>query len=667
MTTVEIGNMYEDYILKILKEKYDNIWLTKDVPENIVKKCNFPMFKEQFTHDIGFDILGIKNEKITFIQCKNYSSSTICQHDLGGFHTFIVHTYNEINEYIVYYNGKLSNKILPYVSSNKLNIKYINIGFNNNISENINNLQFIPTDYQVEAYEKLKNNSRSILSMPCGMGKTYISYLLGQDYDNIIIFSHLKAHAIQILNTFKNYSNNKYNNILISSDVVRGNIKFELKNIISITYDSCKILNKNIDKLEKPFIIIDEFHNLSKNDLNGTTEIGNLIKSKHNILFVSATPKNNIFYKDMVIYEYKWKDAINNGYLSDYKIYYPEANILNNYCKNQFKKILNTNILEEEYCKAYNILYGLLKNNHKKCIIYCNTKIYCNKLKIAIEFVNLYFLLKINISILNSNISKKTRQLIINNFIDGPDVQIICNVHILDEAVNIPKCDSVYIISNSLNIIKIIQRACRCNRKIDNKIAGIYLWSDNINKIKDIIINTFNDNTRFIEMKYNFIHMLELLPNKLLTNDTSSLESLSNISFDNNIFKNKFTFMSLYNFLIKNKFYCVKFLDDFNVIVCDNYNSIYKSCIIPYNLLNKWIFPINNNEFINILNENFEKNIDYKICPVNKYLLSICTIKKICLSTPCKESFQLIHYFFNLEQSILSYKNYLIKELSIFK
>ena len=51
-------------------------------------------------------------------------------------------------------------------------------------------------------------------------------------------------------------------------------------------------------------------------------------------------------------------------------------------------------------------------------------------------------------------------------------LSFICAVHILDECIDIIECDSIYISYVSKNIIRTIQRMCRCLRK-DNKNKNI--------------------------------------------------------------------------------------------------------------------------------------------------------------------------------------------------
>jgi len=70
---------------------------------------------------------------------------------------------------------------------------------------------------------------------------------------------------------------------------------------------------------------------------------------------------------------------------------------------------------------------------------------------------------------LNCNTKKTIREKIIQNFKETTKIAILINVHILDEGINIPECDSVFITQPSDNMINIIQRMCRANRIIKNK------------------------------------------------------------------------------------------------------------------------------------------------------------------------------------------------------
>ena len=203
----------------------------------------------------------------------------------------------------------------------KRKINYINLPF---IKNNLI-LDFKPRDYQIEAYNVIKDGNKSLLSMPCGTGKTFVSFLLSLEYKNIIILSPLISTSEQLMTHYKNYSSckerirpkgyySKYDNInfiLVNCKAGRkiDNILLKNKNIISSTYDSCDIINKIISKLDNILIIIDECHNLTDNN----QEINDLIKTNNKILYMSATPNNNIIYDNK--YELTWDDAIKNKYI----------------------------------------------------------------------------------------------------------------------------------------------------------------------------------------------------------------------------------------------------------------------------------------------------------------------------------------------------------------
>jgi predicted helicase len=175
------GIEYEKYIYNLIKNKYESCWIWKDIPKPILLELKLINDITNSCDDIGCDILGKKfDNTYDYIQCKNYSTlgidNTISICDLSGFYNFIAE--NLISNAFVYYSGILSSQI----QLRKKNIKYINIPF---IKINHNNIE--PRDYQIEAYSLLNKCNRSILHMPCGTGKTLITYLISLEYDNIIL------------------------------------------------------------------------------------------------------------------------------------------------------------------------------------------------------------------------------------------------------------------------------------------------------------------------------------------------------------------------------------------------------------------------------------------------------------------------------------------------
>ena len=327
-TLLQQGTNYEIYVRDIIKDKYANCWLWKDIPNEILLELEFIKDIKNKCDDIGCDILAKNKDNIyEYIQCKNYSTlgidNTISICDLSGFYNFVAE--NDIKTPIVYYSGVLSSQI----HCRKKKIKYINLPY-----IKISNEDIKPRDYQIEAFNILDNANRSVLEMPCGTGKTLITYLISLKYANIILLSPLISTTEQLIKHYKYYYSKEKEPIsfnLISSQHSRNidNIKLYKKNIFGSTFDSSDVINKLLNKLTGSiFIVIDECHNLSNaNLIDNNNEINKLLVSNNKILFVSATPKNynnqynNIFGN--IKYTLKWDEAIKNKYICDYNFYYP--------------------------------------------------------------------------------------------------------------------------------------------------------------------------------------------------------------------------------------------------------------------------------------------------------------------------------------------------------
>lgn len=110
------------------------------------------------------------------------------------------------------------------------------------------------------------------------------------------------------------------------------------------------------------------------------------------------------------------------------------------------------------------MLKSMLFNGDKKCICYMTcvefTNIMCDILNWLSKLLNR----ELEYRQIDYTTKKTIREKIINNFKQTTKIAIIINVHILDEGINIPECDSVFITQPSNNMINIIQRMYRANR-----------------------------------------------------------------------------------------------------------------------------------------------------------------------------------------------------------
>lgn len=215
--------------------------------------------------------------------------------DLAGF--FFTMMNHPTKHGVVYY---LSHNIINNAINDK--ISYVKKIMKSEIEVNENKKQLY--DYQEDIISNylvphFKNNTRGILNMPCGTGKTIVSCHFANNYKHVIIISPLKQFAEQNMQRFKEYKPT-YDGLLIDSDGTRDIaeiITFIESNknreiLLSATFKSIDIIYQIIGFLGDHIIIVDEFHNLSRNNiLNEGDDFCRLLHSNHRILFLSTTPR----------------------------------------------------------------------------------------------------------------------------------------------------------------------------------------------------------------------------------------------------------------------------------------------------------------------------------------------------------------------------------------
>jgi len=508
-----------DYIINELGKP---AYLWSDTPENIlinvgiIKSHNQNRLirkdsKENLLKDTGIDIIQVDcntNLNCSLVQCKNGYKKGVTMNDLSGFMCWMA-VLDKLKGYI-YYTDKLSNPINNLPKSTRL--EYIKQKYLTNIKKDDNISKLKPFDYQIKAQENFikyfQDNIRGILSMPCGTGKTYTSYLISKNYKQIIIISPLKQFAKQNLDRYIEYGYQN-NTLLVDSDGERNIdevIKFIKSNtnfLISATFCSIDVIQKCLNHTNPDsesilsssdlVIIIDEFHNLSKtNIVNEDDNFNKILTSNHRILFMSATPRvyeleyeedlNENIFGD-IVYNMTFTEAIENKYITDYKIWLPSLHEDNNTLNNELS-IYEIDSVIKSKC---NFLFScILNNGSKKCIIYCQDTIEISLMINAILKLNEYYYLDYEINKITSLDNIKNRTDILEKFAKSNKIQLLFSIRILDECIDIPSCDSIYITYPTQSKIRTIQRLSRCIRIDKNnpfKIGNIYIWCDEYDQI----------------------------------------------------------------------------------------------------------------------------------------------------------------------------------------
>jgi len=556
MDNLQKGFFYELYVKNFILLKLNkNAYLWNECPENILIENKLvhshndmrlirKNIKDGFLHnhkDIGIDIIQINDDNnISLVQCKNGYSNGLCVKDIAGI--MMRFAFSRVSTYIYYTdclskNIKYTSYISPYVVNIDCSNKIDNLQEINNDDNNINfiklpiieNKEVViknkiePYSYQIEAYKKFKEyfetENRGILSLPPGTGKTYASYLIANDYNQIILISPLKEFAYQNLIRFIEYGYDR-KTLLVDSDGIRdiNEIKQFIKDnnnfLISCTYCSVDLISECLDLFNNPLFIIDEFHNLSKANISDkTNDIYKLLKSTHKILFMSATPRiydleydedenkdcedyeetqsNSSYYENFIgdiVYNMSFNNAITNKYITDYKLWLPsihENNI-------ELQKELSIYNINNEIKNRCIFLYScILNNGSRKIIIYCKDTNDMNNLIDRFIKLNEFYNIDFEINSITCNDTNNKRKEIINTFSNNNSkIQLLFNIKILNECIDIPSCDSIYISyapKNKITTIQRINRATRIDKNNPFKIANIYIWCNEYEEILETL------------------------------------------------------------------------------------------------------------------------------------------------------------------------------------
>jgi superfamily II DNA or RNA helicase len=539
---------YEKDMMIKHQEDYGHItYHWNNVPEDILFECGFIQdyhnhrmkYKNNYLetgtyHNIyeEFGLDGIAKECDGLyhgIQCKLYDGK-VGANDLGSFYHVLFMRMKRINtasKGYLYHSSDL-HKSIAYDFQKEGSIISCKIPFRKDNEEELET-PFQLRYYQKDALKALREDwgsPKGSLICPCGTGKTVIfnHHIQDGNYTNVFILSLYKIHALQNLNVSKEFhKNSNYDFLLVDSDE-DGTRDFEMikekinkKSIFSITYKSAEdllinLFEEDLDEeenqkmipkfdLSNSLVIVDEAHNLINRE-----KLIKIIQSFPKTLLITATPPLQMdeIIGSKLIYEYKFEQAIKDKYICDYQIYLPliENNVDGEEIPEELKSIDN------DMCKkVLFFINGLLKTGSRRSIVYLQSKKECVLFEnVFKEVIVNYHYRKYNIQNINCDVSYEERNKILDEFskISNDDkIKIITSINILNECIDIIKCDSVFItnMSEKSSHIKTIQRIFRANR-IDksnpNKIAHCFIWSENVDEIMEPLGMLKSNDTGFI-------------------------------------------------------------------------------------------------------------------------------------------------------------------------
>ena len=305
----------------------------------------------------------------------------------------------------------------------------------------------------------------SLVQLPCGVGKTALAghYLRETQPDCIILVSPLRAHAKQMLKRITEFLPH-YDLLLVDSDIGATSAHVVTqptrKTLISTTYESVAFL-KHLDA----FLVIDEAHHLQG-------DLCDWVCDKRALL-MTATPPVLLTQSVNVVFEYSMREAIDDEFICDYEVRLPvDEEILIPAC-------LNANDMTS--CALF-LISGMLETGASKCIIYCSSIDECTSMtKTVTDICKTYHGLEYSAGTITAKTGSAQRDAILEEFSTTLSrVAVIASVRILNEAIDIPRCDSVCFTRTTCSETTAIQRMCRANRinpSNPNKVAQVFVFS----------------------------------------------------------------------------------------------------------------------------------------------------------------------------------------------
>ena len=522
---------YEEYCIDYHRNKYNHItWWWNNIPEEELYKSKVITSTQKLRmmrknnknlQEYGLDGLALdENNNYHGLQMKYYNPKTYLTANKLGSYTMVINKLylvnNNSNGYL-YYSCRLE-IIFKELMDEMDYHNYERLLMDTKTKEEIINYDettFTPYPCQLDAIDALVNyewnDDLGIISMPCGIGKTFVlaKYIQNFIHDKIIIICPLKIQVTQMYNRIKPFINNHYSTLIIDSDgdgttdkiIIDDFINTNDKFIIFITFKSA---NDIFEFNDDYFVVIDEAHNLINNDL---------LDKLNNALLLTATPPLKLLeeFNVDIIYEYTMGNAIKDGYICDYLIHLPIIDFETNEIRTIIPRDLEYNNIDLA-SKCLFLLSGMLEKGSKKCIVYCSSIQECKDFNDEFKLIcKGYHYLKCKTYSISCENNYEERNKLLKKFQKEYDgIKIISSVRILDEGVNIVKCDSIFLTSlkDTSSEIRTVQRMCRSNRldkENPNKVSNCFVWCDDSNSLVNSLSYLRNADSNFIE-KINVIN-----------------------------------------------------------------------------------------------------------------------------------------------------------------
>jgi len=495
--------------------------------------------------DDGIDFLvkAVNGDEITYHvgQSKNYATARVCQNHLTGFFRNLLRTRSlgylyttspletSLCEDLKRYPDTYVHEMLDF-DPNTVSVR--------ETSRLIQETSYALRSYQNDAIQALlqligedgSGSAKTILYIGCGLGKTLITGHLIQRIKNtrdpkLYIFiaplrvsvANLVDRVLPFFNSSASSSSSRqFKSVLVDSDsggvtdptYIGKILKKGEPTVIFSTYESFfGMLSQEFGQYltdEDAFLIVDEMHNLNADQCA-------IVNQYNTSLLMSATVSKEVreLLDAKVDYTYTMADGIRDGYLCDYEIILPltktvsveeddandadDANDEDVGRGPQEKTVVDVDfpseMLHDDMTgKALFLATGMLRTGSRRCIVYLRSSEECVLFMERFRRVcEEYHGLLLWCEKMDYTVGARRRTEILKEFQENEDhdIYVIASIRILDEAVDLPRCDSEMItyVGDNTSDVRTVQRLQRGGRLDPTNLAKknhLFMWCSDL-------------------------------------------------------------------------------------------------------------------------------------------------------------------------------------------
>lgn len=490
-------HLYESgYITDFNKHRLERLMRKKDKKEG-----------ENRVRDYGFDGLAITRIGSVVVysglQAKYYTNKQVCASDIGSFilKQNSLTRRNPLSKGYLYTTSKLQADLCGEFSDPTSNIRHVLHPWKH---PDARSTQLVPSIQQecdkmlradqVDALKQLEDKDGiNAINTPCRWGKTIVA-----GHHTKRINPKLIVAIAPLLVSVENLQERLtcflpgYSFLLVDSDtggttnveVIKKFLASDGNLIIYSTFKSAiDILSDLLTEFEDTYILGDEIH-------NANAELCEFIQQFPRGLVMSATlPEEIVNTIDINHTVYiPFAQAIKDGIVVDYTLWLPHLTKTSDGTTSVDVEIpVEFSTYDSDLtAKAFYLATVMLKTGSRRCITYLGRQEDCDRfVEIVIQIFEIYHGLTVWTGKIDSTISKTKRKELLEAFQTGQDdvYHILTSVRILDEAVDIPRCDSVFITnvgeqSSDIRMMQRSQRSSTKDPKNPSKHNNIVLWAD---------------------------------------------------------------------------------------------------------------------------------------------------------------------------------------------